>query len=129
MKAYTEYLKFHTRTHRAYIHLTPQIKAIVSKSKVKEGLVLVSAMQITAGVYFNDNEDGLIPDIDQWLEKLAPVNPNYKHHQTGEDNGDSHPKALLIHHEVIVPITAGKLDLGPWQRIFMRGSRDNRTSD
>jgi len=86
-------------------------------------------MQITAGVYFNDNEDGLIPDIDQWLEKLAPVNPNYKHHQTGEDNGDSHPKALLIHHEVIVPITAGKLGLGPWERIFMRGSRDNRTSD
>jgi len=118
MKAHTEYLKFHTRTHRAYIHLTPQIEQIVSKSGIKEGMLLVSAMHITAGVYVNDNEDGLIQDIDQWLERLAPFNADYKHHQTGEDNGDSHLKALLIHHQVIVPITAGKLDLGTWQRIF-----------
>src|SRR5580765_8016551 len=118
MKTLTEYLKFHTKTHRAYVHITPQVEQIVSKSGVKEGMVLVSAMHITAGIYVNDNESGLIEDIDQWLEKLAPFNKNYQHHQTGEDNGDSHLKALLIHHEVIVPITAGKLDFGTWQRIF-----------
>jgi len=129
MKVLTEYMKFHTKTHRAYIHITPQIEALVKKSGVQEGMVLVSAMHITAGVYVNDNEPGLIEDIDQWLEKLAPFNPNYRHHQTGEDNGDSHLKALLVHHEVIVPITAGKLDLGPWQRIFYAefdGQRDKR---
>jgi len=129
MKILTEYMKFHTKTHRAYIHLTPQIEALVKKSGVQEGMVLVSAMHITAGVYVNDNESGLIEDIDQWLEKLAPFNKNYKHHETGEDNGDSHLKSLLIHHEVIVPITAGKLDLGPWQRIFYAefdGQRDKR---
>jgi secondary thiamine-phosphate synthase enzyme len=109
MKTLTEYLKFHTRTHRAYVHLTPQVEEIVRKSGVKEGMVLVSAMHITAGVYVNDNESGLIEDIDQWLEHLAPFRKNYKHHETGEDNGDSHLKALLIHHEVIVPITANFL--------------------
>jgi secondary thiamine-phosphate synthase enzyme len=129
MKVLTEYLKFHTKTHRAYVHLTPQVEEIVRKSGVKEGMVLVSAMHITAGVYVNDNESGLIEDIDQWLEHLAPFRKNYKHHETGEDNGDSHLKALLIHHEVIVPITAGKLDLGTWQRIFYAefdGQRDKR---
>lgn len=129
MKVLTEYLKFHTKKHRAYIHITPQVESIVQKSGVEEGMALVSAMHITAGVYVNDNESGLIEDIDQWLEKLAPSNPNYQHHQTGEDNGDSHLKALLIHHEVIVPITAGKLDLGTWQRIFYAefdGQRDKR---
>src|ERR1700693_2607315 len=109
MKTLTEYLKFHTKTHRAYVHITPQIEQIVGKSGVKEGMVLISAMHITAGVYVNDNESGLIEDIDQWLEHLAPFRKGYKHHETGEDNGDSHLKALLIHHEVIVPITAGKL--------------------
>jgi secondary thiamine-phosphate synthase enzyme len=92
-------------------------------------MVLVSAMHITAGIYVNDNESGLIEDIDQWLERLAPFGKSYKHHETGEDNGDSHLKALLIHHEVIVPITAGKLDLGTWQRIFYAefdGQRDKR---
>jgi len=118
MKTHTEYLKFHTRQHREYIHITPQIEAIVNKSGIKEGMVLVSAMHITAGVYVNDNESGLIEDIDQWLEHLAPYRDDYRHHDTGETNGDSHLKALLIHHEVIVPITAGKLDFGPWQRIF-----------
>ena len=93
----------------------------MKKSGVKEGMVLVSAMHITAGVYVNDNESGLIEDIDQWLERLAPFRREYQHHQTGEDNGDSHLKALLIHHEVIVPITAGKLDFGTWQRIFYAG--------
>jgi secondary thiamine-phosphate synthase enzyme len=129
MKSHTEYLTFRTKSHRAYVHITPQIEEIVKKSRVQEGMVLVSAMHITAGVYVNDDESGLIEDIDHWLEKLAPFNPNYKHHETGEDNGDSHLKALLIHHQVIVPITAGKLDLGRWQRIFYAefdGQRDKR---
>ena len=129
MTFHTEYLTFHTKKHRAYVHITPQIEAIVAKSGIKDGMVLVSAMHITAGVYVNDNESGLIEDIDQWLEKLAPFNQGYKHHQTGEDNGDSHLKALLIHHQVIVPVTAGKLDFGPWQRIFYAefdGQRDKR---
>jgi secondary thiamine-phosphate synthase enzyme len=129
MKVLTEYLKFHTKTHRAYIHITPQVETAVKKSGVQEGMVLVSARHITAGVYVNDNEPGLIEDIDHWLEKLAPFDKDYQHHQTGEDNGDSHLKALLIHHEVIVPVTAGKLDLGTWQRIFYAefdGQRDKR---
>jgi secondary thiamine-phosphate synthase enzyme len=129
MKAHTEYMTFHTKRHREYIHITPQIEAIVRKSGVKEGMVVVSAMHITAGVYVNDNESGLIEDIDEWLEKLAPFQRDYRHHETGENNGDSHLKALLIHHQVIVPITAGKLDLGPWQRIFYAefdGQRDKR---
>jgi secondary thiamine-phosphate synthase enzyme len=129
VKFSTEYLTFHTKKHREYIHITPRIETIVAKSGLKEGMVLVSAMHITAGVYVNDNESGLIADIDEWLEKLAPTGPNYRHHQTGEDNGDSHLKALLIHHEVIVPITGGRLDLGPWQRIFYAefdGQRDKR---
>ena len=129
MKSHTEYLVLHTKTKRAYIHLTPQVESILSKSGVREGMVLISAMHITAGVYVNDNESGLIEDIDQWLEKLAPFRENYKHHQTGEDNGDAHLKSLLVHHEVIVPVTGGKLDLGTWQRIFYAefdGQRDKR---
>jgi secondary thiamine-phosphate synthase enzyme len=117
MKSHTEYLTFHTKKHREYVHITPQIEAIVAKSGVREGMALVSAMHITAGVYVNDDESGLIADIDKWLEGLAPRD-DYQHHQTGEDNGDSHLKALLIHHQVILPITAGKLDLGTWQRVF-----------
>ena len=129
MKFHTEYLTFHTKTKRAYIHITPQVETILRKSGVKDGMVLVSAMHITAGVYVNDNESGLIEDIDEWLEELAPFNADYRHHQTGEDNGDSHLKALLIHHEVIVPVTSGKLDFGTWQRIFYAefvGKRDKR---
>jgi secondary thiamine-phosphate synthase enzyme len=129
MKTLTEYIKVHTKTRRAYIHLTPQVEALVKKSGIQEGMALISAMHITAGVYVNDNESGLIEDIDQWLETLAPANPDYKHHQTGEDNGDSHLKALLIHHQVIVPVTNSKLDLGTWQRIFYAefdGQRDKR---
>ncbi len=118
MKFHTEYLTFHTRTHREYVHITPQVEAAVKKSGVKEGMILVSAMHITAGVYVNDNESGLIQDIDEWLEQLAPFRPGYHHHQTGETNGDSHLKSLLVHHQVILPITAGRLDLGPWQRVF-----------
>jgi secondary thiamine-phosphate synthase enzyme len=129
MKAYTEYLTVHTKKRREYIHLTPQVESIVKKSGVKEGMVLVSAMHITAGVYVNDNESGLIQDIDSWLEELAPARPDYRHHQTGEDNGDAHLKSMLVHHEVIVPITKGQLDFGPWQRIFYAefdGQRDKR---
>jgi secondary thiamine-phosphate synthase enzyme len=118
MRSHTEYLTFNTKNHREYVHITPQVEAIVKKSGVKDGIALVSAMHITAGVYVNDNEEGLIEDIDAWLEKLAPFNKNYNHHQTGEDNGDSHLKAILVHHQVIMPITHGKLDLGTWQRIF-----------
>ena len=118
MKFHTEYLSFNTKKHREYIHITPQVEAAVAKSGVREGMVLVSAMHITAGVYVNDNESGLIHDIDEWLEKLAPLRQDYRHHQTGEDNGDSHLKSMLVHHEVMVPITDGKLDFGPWQRIF-----------
>lgn len=118
MKTHTEYLWFNTKKHREYVNMTPEVEDIVSKSGVKDGMVLVSAMHITAGVYVNDAESGLIQDIDEWLEGLAPFNPDYRHHRTGETNGDSHLKSLLIHHEVIVPITNGKLDFGPWQQIY-----------
>ncbi len=118
MKTHTEYLTFNTKKHREYVHITPQVEAAVKKSGVQDGLALVSAMHITAGVYVNDNEPGLIHDIDQWLETLAPFRQDYRHHETGEDNGDSHLKAILVHHQVILPITAGRLDLGTWQRVF-----------
>jgi secondary thiamine-phosphate synthase enzyme len=118
MKSYTHYLWFNTKKRREYINITSDVDDIVRKSEVKEGMVLVSAMHITAGVYVNDAEAGLIQDIDEWLEKLAPFNPNYRHHRTGEDNGDAHLKSLIVHHEVIVPITNGKLDFGPWQQIY-----------
>ena len=118
MKTATSYLWFNTKSHREYINITGQVEAIVAKSGVQEGMVLVSAMHITAGVYVNDAEDGLIHDIDEWLERMAPFNEHYRHHRTGETNGDSHLKSLLIHHEVIVPITGGVLDVGPWQQIY-----------
>lgn len=118
MKFHTEYLTFTTKQPREYIHITPQVEAAVKKSGVREGMVLVSAMHITASVYVNDDESGLIQDIDSWLEKLAPFRQDYRHHQTGETNGDAHLKNLLLHHQVILPITAGRLDLGPWQRVF-----------
>lgn len=118
MRFHTEYLTFNTQNHREYIHITPQVEDALRKSGVKEGMILVSAMHITAGVYVNDDESGLIQDIDAWLETIAPFRADYRHHRTGEDNGDSHLKALLIHHQVILPVTEGKLDLGPWQRVF-----------
>lgn len=118
MKFHTDYLTFNTKKHRAYVHITPQVEKVVQDSGIQNGLALVSAMHITAGVYVNDNEDGLIEDIDEWLEKLAPFGPHYKHHQTGEDNGDSHLKAILVHHQVILPVTKNKLLLGTWQRVF-----------
>ena len=118
MKFHTEYLWFNTKKHREYINITGEIAEILRKSNIKEGMILVSAMHITAGVYVNDAESGLIADIDEWLENLAPFNINYRHHMTGETNGDAHLKSLLIGHEVIVPVTDGKLDLGPWQQIY-----------
>lgn len=118
MKFKTEYLWFNTEHHREYINITGKVADILCKSGIREGMVLVSAMHITAGVYVNDAESGLISDIDKWLEELAPFDINYNHHMTGETNGDSHLKSLLIGHEVIVPVTNGKLDLGPWQQIY-----------
>jgi secondary thiamine-phosphate synthase enzyme len=118
VKSFTEYLWFNTKQHREYINITDKVKDMVERSKIQEGFILVSAMHITAGVYVNDAEEGLIQDIDQWLEKLAPYKADYKHHATGESNGDAHLKSLLVHHEVMVPVTHGFLDLGPWQQIY-----------
>ncbi len=118
MKSATQYLWFNTKDHREYINISSDVEKMVAKSGIKEGFVLVSAMHITAGVYVNDAEEGLIHDIDEWLKKMAPYDPGYRHHRTGETNGDAHLKSLMIHHEVIVPITKGSLDLGPWQQIY-----------
>jgi secondary thiamine-phosphate synthase enzyme len=118
MRFHTEYLTFRTQKHREYINITPQVESALTKSGIAEGMILVSAMHITAGVYVNDAEDGLIQDIDEWLEHLAPFRKDYRHHRTGETNGDSHLKSLLIHHEVIIPVTKGKLDFGPWQQVY-----------
>src|SRR5437879_2753836 len=118
MKFHTEHLTFHTKQHREYINITAQVESALTKSGVREGMILVSAMHITAGVWVNDAEDGLIADIDEWLEKVAPFRQDYRHHQTGETNGDSHLKSLMVHHQVIVPATAGNLAFGPWQQIY-----------
>jgi len=118
MKAHTEYLVFETKKRREMVHITDQVEQIVERSGVKDGLCFVSPMHITAAVYVNDNENGLIEDIGKWLEELAPARPDYRHHRTGEDNGDAHLKSLLLHHETTLPVTKGKLDLGTWQRIF-----------
>jgi len=118
MKSLTEYLWFNTEKKREMVHITDTVRDIVFKSEVQEGFVLVSAMHITAAVYVNDYEDGLIEDIWEWLEGIAPYREDYRHHRTGEDNGDAHLKNLIMHHQVIVPITEGELDLGPWQRVF-----------
>ena len=118
MKFHTKYLWFNTTKHRDYINITDEVQDAVDERGIQEGMVLVSAMHITEGVYVNDAENGLISDIDKWLEELAPFNINYKHHMTGETNGDSHLKSLLIGHEIIVPVTNGKLDFGTWQQIY-----------
>lgn len=118
MKTATDYLWFNTKRHREYVNITGAVEEVVARSGIREGMVLVSAMHITAGVYVNDAEDGLIADIDEWLEGLAPFRQDYRHHRTGETNGDAHLKSLLVHHEVIVPVTGGKLDLGPWQQVY-----------
>jgi secondary thiamine-phosphate synthase enzyme len=118
MKTSTEYLWFETKKRREFIRITDQVSDIVRKSGVAEGLVLVSAMHITAAVYVNDWEDGLIHDFQVWLEKLAPAGLDYRHHQTGEDNADAHLKRTLMGQQVMLPITKGKLDLGPWEQVF-----------
>ena len=118
MKTTTEYLWFNTKTRQEFIRITDQVAATVAKSGVQEGMVLVSAMHITAAVYVNDWEDGLIHDFQVWLEQLAPSGKNYRHHQTGEDNADAHLKRTLMGHQIILPITNGTLDLGPWEQVF-----------
>jgi len=118
MKTATEYLWFNTAKQREFINITDKVEQMVRGSGIAEGFVLVSAMHITAGVYVNDAESGLIADIEEWLERLAPYRADYRHHRTGETNGDAHLKSMLVHHEVIVPITGGKLDLGPWQQVY-----------
>jgi secondary thiamine-phosphate synthase enzyme len=118
MKVFTDYLWFNTKKRQEFIRITDEIAAIVSESGVKDGMALVSAMHITAGVYVNDWEEGLIHDFQEWLEKLAPARPEYRHHQTGEDNADAHLKRTIIGHQVVLPITGGALDLGPWEQVF-----------
>ncbi|MEW5923534.1 MAG: secondary thiamine-phosphate synthase enzyme YjbQ [Candidatus Zixiibacteriota bacterium] len=118
MKSYTDYLTFNTRKRREYINITDKVEAALQKSGIAEGLVMVGAMHITAGVYINDAESGLIADIDEWLQKLAPDGVDYRHHRTGEDNGDAHLKNLLVGHQVLIPVTKGRLDFGPWQQVY-----------
>lgn len=118
MKSYTDYMWFNTKNKIEFINITGEIEERLAKSQIKEGFALVSAMHITAGVFVNDAESGLLEDIKEWAEKVAPFNINYRHHRTGETNGDAHLKNLLIGHEVIVPVTAGALDFGPWQQIY-----------
>src|SRR6201996_6494668 len=118
MKSHTEYLVFETKKRKEMVHITDQVEKIVRNSKVKDGLCFVSPMHITAAIYVNDHESGLIEDIGKWLEELAPARPGYRYHQTGEDNADAHLKSLLLHHETTLPVTNSRLDLGTWQRIF-----------
>jgi secondary thiamine-phosphate synthase enzyme len=116
--AHTDYLWFNTTKRQEIVRITDEVASIVKASGIKEGLVLVSAMHITAGVYVNDWESGLISDIQVWLEKLAPAGLDYRHHQTGEDNADAHLKRTIIGHQVTLPVTKGALDLGPWEQVF-----------
>ena len=125
MKSKTEYLFFETPARRALVNITRRLGALVSESKVQEGLCLVSAMHITAGIWVNDEEEGLKQDGMDWLEKLAPV-ADYRHHRTGEDNGDAHLKRTLMHHQALLPVTQGKLDLGPWEQVFYAESDGRR---
>lgn len=125
MKSYREELWFETKTRRAYLNITSQVEAAVKKSGVREGLVLVNAMHITASVYINDDEQGLLKDYDDFLERLAPHGDVYRHNDTGEDNGDAHLKRQVMGREVVVAITEGKLDFGPWEQIFY-GEFDGR---
>ena len=118
MKWHTDYLTFKTARRREYVNITGKVAQTAADAGVREGMVLVSAMHITAGVFVNDAEDGLLADIDEWLDRLAPQGRDYRHHRTGEDNGDAHLKNLVVHHQVVLPITRGKLDLGPWQQVF-----------
>ena len=118
MKSYTEYLWFNTEKKRELVHITEKVEELVRKSGIREGFCLVSAMHITAGIIVNDYEPGLWEDIWQWLERLAPYREDYLHNRTDETNGDAHLKRILSHHQVIIPVTNGELDLGPWEEIF-----------
>lgn len=118
MKTATEYLWFETREKRALINITDRLQEIVRDSEVEDGFCLVSAMHITAGIWVNDEESGLKQDFWEWIEKLAPFQADYRHHQTGEDNGDAHLKRTIAGQQAMLPITGGKLDLGPWEQIF-----------
>ena len=118
MKVHTDYLFFNTKKRQEFLRITDDVSRIVEASGVTEGMVLVSAMHITAAVYVNDWENGLIHDFQVWLEKLAPSGLEYRHHQTGEDNADAHLKRTIMGHQVLLPITNGALDLGPWEQVF-----------
>lgn len=119
MKTFREELWFHTKKKKEFINITPQVEAVLKKSGIREGLCLVNAMHITASVYINDNESGLLKDFEDFLERMAPYDlKGYRHHQTGEDNGDAHLKRQLFGRETVVAVTEGKLDFGPWEQIF-----------
>ena len=134
MTSHTAYLTFETAERREFVRITDEVQAAVGESGIREGMVLVSAMHITAGVWVNDDEPGLHEDVLEWLDKIAPPSwrepasevaaellpegGDYRHHRGGEDNGDAHLKNLLVHHQAIVPVTDGRLDLGPWQQVF-----------
>ena len=131
MKALTEYLTFNTKTRRAFVNITSDIEKLVTKSEIKEGLCLINAMHITASVFINDNESGLHYDYEKWLEVLAPHEPieQYNHNDTGEDNADAHLKRQIMGREVVVAVTDGQLDFGPWESIFygeFDGKRNKR---
>ena len=118
MNSHTDYLWFETTSRRDLINITPRVEEIVRAAGIREGLCLVSAMHITAGIWVNDHEQGLWQDFWEWVETLAPSGRDYQHHRTGEDNGDAHLKRTLVHHQVMLPVTQGKLDLGPWEQVF-----------
>jgi secondary thiamine-phosphate synthase enzyme len=118
MKTHTAYLTFNTKNKTEFINITPDVEKAIGESGIKDGLALINPMHITAAIYINDAESGLIEDFKVWLEKLAPSGLNYKHHQTGEDNADAHLKRTLMGHQVTVPITNGELDFGPWEQIY-----------
>ncbi|MGE5396924.1 MAG: secondary thiamine-phosphate synthase enzyme YjbQ [Chitinophagales bacterium] len=129
MKWHTEYHLFNTRNKREFVNITRLVQETVDKTGIKEGMVLVSAMHITSGVFVNDEEPGIKSDFMEWAERMAPYRDDYLHHRTGETNGDAHLKSILFHHQIMVPVTAGKLDLGPWQEIFYAefdGQRNKR---
>ena len=127
MKSLTEYLTYHTKARRDFINITPDVRKLVLKSKIQDGLCLVNAMHITASVFINDNESGLHHDYEKWLETLAPHDPidQYNHNKTGEDNADAHLKRQIMGREVVIAITNGQLDFGPWEQIFY-GEFDGR---
>jgi len=118
MKSHREELWFHTKSRRDYVNITSQVERVVEQSGVQEGLVLVNAMHITASIYINDDEKGLLQDYERFLERLVPHSADYQHNLTGEDNGDAHIKRQIMGREVVVAITSGALDFGPWEQIF-----------